>query len=128
MRIDRVTQKMQEALQAAQDVAAQFNHHDIVNEHFLSSLLDQSDGITQPLLEKIGVQPNQLRARLTSELERRPKVTGAAADLRFSNELRSLLDGAEKEMSKLKDEFTSETLSARTFVSECSRSKNPERS
>src|SRR6266536_1500967 len=107
MRIDKFTQKMQEALQAAQDVASQFNHQEIANEHFLSALLDQSDGITQPLLEKIGVQPNQLRARLTSELERRPKVTGAAADLRFSNELRSLLDGAEKEMSKLKDEFTS---------------------
>src|SRR5437764_5684020 len=107
MRIDKFTQKMQEALQAAQDVASQFNHQEITNEHFLSALLDQSEGITQPLLEKIGVQPNQLRERLTSELERRPKVTGAAVDLRLSNELRSVLDGAEKEMSKLKDEFTS---------------------
>jgi len=107
MRIDKFTQKMQEALQAAQDVASQFNHQEITNEHFLSALLDQSEGITQPLLEKIGVQPNQLRERLTSELERRPKVTDAAVDLRLSNELRSVLDGAEKEMAKLKDEFTS---------------------
>src|SRR2546425_1623994 len=98
---------MQEALQAAQDVASQSNHQEITNEHFLSALLDQSDGITQPLLEKIGVQPNQLRERLTAELERRPKVTGAAVDLRLSNELRTVLDGAEKEMAKLKDEFTS---------------------
>jgi len=98
---------MQEALQAAQDIASQFNHQEITNEHFLSALLDQSDGITQPLLEKIGVQPNQLRERLASELERRPKVHGAAVDLRLSNEFRSVLDGAEKEMSKLKDEFTS---------------------
>ncbi|HYR21402.1 MAG TPA: ATP-dependent chaperone ClpB [Chthoniobacterales bacterium] len=107
MRIDKFTQKMQEALQAAQDVASQFNHQEIANEHFLSVLLDQSDGITQPLLEKIGVQTNQLRERLASELERRPKVHGAAVDLRLANELRSVLDGAEKEMSKLKDEFTS---------------------
>src|SRR3977135_1610866 len=107
MRIDKFTQKMQEALQAAQDVASQFNHQEISNEHFLSALLDQSDGITQPLLEKIGVQPNQLRERLASELERRPKVTGASVDLRLSNELRSVLDGSEKEMAKLKDEFTS---------------------
>ncbi len=98
---------MQEALQAAQDVASQFNHQEIANEHFLSALLDQSDGITQPLLEKIGVPANQLRERLGAELERRPKVHGAAVDLRLSNELRSVLDGAEKEMSKLKDEFTS---------------------
>jgi ATP-dependent Clp protease ATP-binding subunit ClpB len=107
MRIDKFTQKMQEALQAAQDIASQFNHHEITNEHFLSALLDQTDGITQPLLEKIGVPASQLRERLTSELERRPKVHGAAVDLRLSNDLRSVLDGAEKEMSKLKDEFTS---------------------
>jgi ATP-dependent Clp protease ATP-binding subunit ClpB len=107
MRIDRFTQKMQEALQAAQDVASQFNHQEITNEHFLSALLDQSDGITKPLLEKIGVPANRLRERLTAELERRPRVTGAAVDLRLSNELRSVLDGAEKEMAKLKDEYTS---------------------
>jgi ATP-dependent Clp protease ATP-binding subunit ClpB len=107
MRVDKFTQKMQEALQAAQDVASQFNHQEIANEHFLSALLDQSDGITQPLLEKIGVPANRLRERLTAELERRPRVTGAHVDLRLSNELRSVLDGAEKEMSKLKDEYTS---------------------
>ena len=107
MRIDKFTQKMQEALQAAQDIASQFNHQEITNEHFLSALLDQSDGITQPLLEKIGVTANQLRERLAAEIERRPKVHGATVDLRLSNELRSVLDGAEKEMSKLKDEFTS---------------------
>jgi ATP-dependent Clp protease ATP-binding subunit ClpB len=107
MRIDRFTQKMQEALQAAQDLASQSNHQEITNEDFLLALLDQSDGITQPLLEKIGVRPNELRDRLLTELNRRPKVTGASVDLRLSNELRSVLDGAEKEMSKLKDEYTS---------------------
>src|SRR5437016_1542635 len=107
MRIDRFTQKMQEALQAAQDLASQFNHQEITNEHFLSALLDQSDGITQPLLEKIGVPANRLRERLTGELERRPRVTGAAVDIRLSNGARSVLDGAEKEMAKLKDEYTS---------------------
>jgi ATP-dependent Clp protease ATP-binding subunit ClpB len=107
MRVDKFTQKMQEALQAAQDIASQFNHQEIANEHFLSALLDQSDGITQPLLEKIGVPVDRLRERLASELERRPKVHGASVDLRISNELRSVLDGAEKEMAKLKDEFTS---------------------
>src|SRR5437667_378066 len=107
MRIDRFTQKMQEALQAAQDVASQFNPQEITNAHFLSALLDQSDGIIQPLLEKIGVPVNRLRERLTGELERQPRVTGAAVDIRLSNELRSVLDSAEKEMAKLKDEYTS---------------------
>src|SRR5437660_8622723 len=107
MRIDKFTQKMQEALQAAQDVASQFNHQEIANEHFLSALLDQSDGIARPLFEKIGVPLDGLRQRLASELERRPKVHGGPVDLRLANELRSMLDGAEKEMSILKDEFTS---------------------
>ena len=107
MRIDKFTQKMQEALQAAQDLASQSNHQEIANEHFLSVLLDQADGITRPLLEKIGVPVTRLREGLASELERRPKIHGAAVDLRLSNELRSVLDGAEKEMSKLKDEYTS---------------------
>src|SRR6058998_3226318 len=107
MRIDKYTQKMQEALQGAQDLASQVNHPEITNEHFLAALLDQGDGITRPLLEKIGANVDQLRERLRAELERRPKIQGAAADLRLSNELRSVLDNAEKEMSKLKDEFTS---------------------
>jgi ATP-dependent Clp protease ATP-binding subunit ClpB len=107
MRIDKYTQKMQEALQAAQDLASQFNNQEITNEHFLSALLGQSEGITRPILEKIGVNIAQLHQKLRAELERRPKVHGAAVDLRLSNELRSVLDNSEKEMSKLKDEFTS---------------------
>jgi ATP-dependent Clp protease ATP-binding subunit ClpB len=107
MRIDKYTQKMQEALQGAQDLASQANHPEITNEHFLSALLDQGEGITRPLLEKIGANVDQLRERLRAELERRPKIHGAATDVRLSNELRSVLDSAEKEMSKLKDEFTS---------------------
>src|SRR6184192_394533 len=107
MRIDKFTQKMQEALQAAQDLASQSNHQEITNEHFLSALLDQADGIARPLLEKIGVNANQLRDGLRSELDRRPKVHGTAVDLRLASELRSVLDGAEKEMAKLKDEYTS---------------------
>src|SRR5438067_2153319 len=107
MRIDKFTQKMQEALPAAQDLAAQSNHQEITNEHFLSALLDQTDGVTRPLLEKVGVNSNQLRDGLRVELDRRPKVHGASVDLRLANELRSVLDGAEKEMAKLKDEFTS---------------------
>lgn len=107
MRIDKYTQKMQEALQAAQDLASRSNHSEITNEHFLSALLDQGEGIARPLLEKIGANVEQLRERLRADLERRPQMHGGAADVRVSNELRTVLDSAEKEMSKLKDEFTS---------------------
>ena len=69
---------------------------EITNEHFLSALLDQGEGITRPLLEKLGANVDQLRDRLRSELERRPKIHGAAADVRLSNELRSVLDSARR--------------------------------
>ena len=108
MRIDRYTQKMQEALQSAQDFAAQWQSPEIGNEHFLLALLDQAEGVTRPLLEKIGVSAEALRSRLETELAGRPKVSGGGvSDLRISNDLRRTLDSAEKEMSKLKDEYVS---------------------
>jgi ATP-dependent Clp protease ATP-binding subunit ClpB len=107
MRIDRFTQKMQEALQSAQDIASRWQSPEIGNEHFLLALLDQGEGVTRPLLEKIGVSPEALRSRLETDLARRPKVSGAISDLRISSDLRRTLDSAESEMSKLKDEYLS---------------------
>jgi ATP-dependent Clp protease ATP-binding subunit ClpB len=98
---------MQEALQAAQNVASEFNQQEITNEHFLLALLDQTDGVTRPLLEKMGVPVPQLRDALNKELERRPKIQGGSYDQRIGNELRATIDAAEKEMAKLKDEFLS---------------------
>jgi len=106
MRPDKFTQKMQEALQSAQEVASQFNQQEISNEHFLIALLDQSEGVTRPLLEKVGVEAGNLRAQLETEGKRRPQVHGSS-DVRIGNELRSTIDAAEKEMAKLKDEFLS---------------------
>ena len=107
MRIERYTQKMQEALQSAQDFAAQWQSPEIGNEHFLLALLDQAEGVTRPLLEKIGVSADALRSRLETDLAARPKVSGGVSDLRISNDLRRTLASAEKEMAKLKDEYVS---------------------
>ena len=73
MRVEKFTQKMQEALQAAQDLASQTQSSEITNEHFLLALLEQTDGVTRPLLEKLGVAPADLEARIRGELERRAK-------------------------------------------------------
>ena len=73
MRIDRYTQKMQEALQSAQDIAARWQSPEIGNEHFLLALLDQAEGVTRPLLEKIGVSADALRSRFETELARQAK-------------------------------------------------------
>ncbi|MBA2743449.1 MAG: ATP-dependent chaperone ClpB [Chthoniobacterales bacterium] len=106
MRPDKFTQKMQEALQAAQDLASQHNHAEIGNEHFLAALVDQTDGVTRPLLEKLGVSANVVRERLAQELERRTTIHGGS-DVRIGNELRTTIDAGEREMATLKDEFLS---------------------
>ncbi|MDQ3546574.1 MAG: AAA family ATPase, partial [Verrucomicrobiota bacterium] len=107
MRIDKFTQKMQEAVQASQDVASEAGQQEITNEHFLLALLGQTDGIARPLLEKMGVPVGSLEERLRLALQKAPRVSGANVDLRLGNDLRSVLDGAEKEMEKLKDQFVS---------------------
>ena len=107
MRVDRFTQKMQEALQSAQDIASEISHQEISNEHFLLALLAQPDGVAQPLLEKLGVAVPALEARLREDLDKRPRVTGAPGQLYIGSELRGVLDGAEKQMKGLKDEFVS---------------------
>src|SRR4051794_15920538 len=107
MRIDRFTQKMQEALQSAQDVASQYNHQEISNEHFLLALLQQPDGIARPLLDQLQVPTMQLQQELEAQLQQWPKVTGGAIELRIGNNLRTVLDAAEREMQRLKDEYVS---------------------
>ena len=107
MRIDRFTQKMQEALQAAQEITSHAQQPEIGNESFLLALVDQAEGVARPLLEKLGAEPAALRSRLEADLARRPKVQGASYEPRISNDLRRTLDAAEQEMSKLRDEYLS---------------------
>ena len=97
---------MQEALQAAQDLASKSNHSQIDNEHFLRALLEQSDGVARPLLEKLGVSVPSLEGRLQDALAKRAQISGGA-QVGLSTELTQVLNAAEGEMTKLKDEFTS---------------------
>ena len=107
MRVDRFTQKMQEALQSAQDIASEYSHQEITNEHFLLALLAQQDGVALPILEKLGVAVKALEGRLREDLDKRPRVSGSASQLYLGTELRNVLDDAEKQMKALKDEFVS---------------------
>ncbi|HEX8311687.1 MAG TPA: ATP-dependent chaperone ClpB [Chthoniobacteraceae bacterium] len=106
MRIDRFTQKMQEALQAAQDAASKAGHSEISNEHFLLALLEQGEGITRPLLEKIGVTPRNLEDALRADLSRRATAHGAV-QVGLGRELVTVVNSAEEQMTKMKDEYLS---------------------
>src|SRR6516225_5615294 len=105
MRIDRLTAKMQEALQESQTLASSLHHQELTPEHLMLALLRQPDGLVRPLLEKLGVKSQSIEERLVSELSKRPKISGGEQYL--GNELRTLLSSAEGEMSRLKDEFVS---------------------
>jgi ATP-dependent Clp protease ATP-binding subunit ClpB len=106
MRIDRLTAKMQEGLQESQTLASSMQHQEITPEHLLLSLLRQTDGLVRPLLERLEVAPRSIEQQLEAELAKRPKVSGVT-DQYLGSELRTILDSAESEMSKLKDEFVS---------------------
>ncbi len=105
MRIDRFTQKMQEALQAAQDSASKAGHAEITNEHFLLALLEQPDGVARPLLDKMGVSSKTLEDYLALDLSRRASAHGGQVSL--GRDLSLTLEAAEKEMAKMKDEYLS---------------------
>src|SRR5260370_1072933 len=79
MQLDRFTIKAQEAVQAAQALAQKFSHQEIDGEHLMLALLEQTDGLIQPLLQRLGAPPARLAADLEKELNRRAKVQRASA-------------------------------------------------
>src|SRR5215510_12285406 len=106
MKLDRLTIKAQEALQSAQEIAQRHSHQEIDAEHLFLALLQQSEGLIQPLLQKLGAPIPALTADVEKELARRLKVQGAA-EAYLGSTLKKVLDAAEKEASKLKDDYIS---------------------
>jgi ATP-dependent Clp protease ATP-binding subunit ClpB len=105
-----LTQKSQEALHDAQTKALRFGHTEVDVEHLLLALLDQSEGIVPRLLSQAGGDPDRLRGALEAELGRRPRVSGPGANpgqVNVTQRLARLLDSAEQEAGRLKDEYVS---------------------
>ena len=120
MRPDKFTAKMQEAFNGAVDIASGLGQQEVSNEHFLLSLLAQSEGLTRPILEKMGVAITPFTSRLEASAASLPKVHGGAQPF-VGNDLRKIIDAAEGEMAKLKDEF----LSAEHYLLALSQGKTP---
>jgi ATP-dependent Clp protease ATP-binding subunit ClpB len=106
MRLDRFTERSQEALQAAQQAAESLQHATVEPEHLLLALLEQPEGLVPALLRRIEVQPEMLSARLHSLLESRPKQVGGG-EVTIGPQLRPVLMAAFDEMGRLKDEYVS---------------------
>src|SRR3954447_20627322 len=106
MQPDRFTIKSQEALQAAISLAAGRSHAQVVPEHLLAVLLEQADGLVVPVLGKLGVTIEPLRAAVNAALDALPTLD-QPAEPTTAPELLTVLRAAEKEMRDLKDEYIS---------------------
>ena len=106
MNYDQFTLKTQDALQAASALAQQNDHSEIGLEHLLISMLEQKDGITVPVIERVGVQSADLLSQTKDLLSSYPHVTGNV-QMSLSGEAQKVLAKAEKEMAALKDQFLS---------------------
>ncbi|HMC28581.1 MAG TPA: ATP-dependent chaperone ClpB, partial [Verrucomicrobiae bacterium] len=106
MQLERFTVKAQEALQSAQATAQQYSHQEIDGEHLMLALIDQPEGLIQPLLQKLGIPISGVRSDVERELARRAKVQGST-DTFLGNTLKRALDAAQAEAGKLKDDYTS---------------------
>jgi ATP-dependent Clp protease ATP-binding subunit ClpB len=107
---NKLTQKTQEALHDAQTKALRFGHTEVDVEHLLLALLDQPDGLIPRLLVGMDVDVDALRAAVELYLEGRPRVSGPGAapgEVYVSRALSQLLDTAQREADRLKDEYVS---------------------
>ncbi|GIU75441.1 MAG: chaperone protein ClpB 1 [Bryobacteraceae bacterium] len=109
MDLNRFTEKAQDALRAAQTLAARLSHQHVDNEHLLVALLEQEQGIAPNILLKAGFDLEKLHRRLMTELERQPKVTvsGGASGMYLTQRLAAVLGNAEQEARRMKDDFIS---------------------
>src|SRR5256884_4941703 len=103
---NKLTEKSQEALVAAQQKARDEGHAQLDVEHLAAALVDQPGGIVPSVLTALGIQPAQLSTALAEELQRQPKVSGNV-QLSASGRLGRVLQQAQKEAQSLGDEYVS---------------------
>jgi len=105
VKIDRFTEKAQEAIQGAAELAREHGQQAVEPEHLLLALISQDGGVGRTLLERAGVSIQALEPALVSAVERMPKVSGGQPYV--SQSLNQVLEQAEREAERLKDEYTS---------------------
>jgi ATP-dependent Clp protease ATP-binding subunit ClpB len=106
LRFDKMTLKAQEALQAAQEIAARHENQAIEPVHLLAAMVQQADGVVAPLLARLGIRSEQLTQDIEREIGRLPKVSGFAQQ-HMSPVLNRVLEKAFDEATKFKDEYVS---------------------
>jgi ATP-dependent Clp protease ATP-binding subunit ClpB len=110
MDINKFTEKLQEALSAAQAKAVRYGHQQVDLEHLLLALLEQERGLTTSILNKADIDAGAVKRQLEQELNKLPKVSGsagAADQVYITGRLRQVLTKAQDEAKNLGDEYIS---------------------
>jgi ATP-dependent Clp protease ATP-binding subunit ClpB len=108
MRFDKFTIKSQEMFQGAQALAGELGHQQIEPEHLLKVMLDQPEGITRSIIQKLGASPEEVLIEIKKALDKKPKLSGAGVgETYISPTTKKVLDGAFAEAAQMKDEYVS---------------------
>jgi ATP-dependent Clp protease ATP-binding subunit ClpC len=110
MRFDRFTERAQEAAQRAAEIIQRYGHNQIDTEHILLALIEQPEGVIGQLLEILKVDGNSLKERLDYILRTSPKANifgGGAGQIFITPRVKRIVDIANEEANKLKDEYIS---------------------
>src|SRR4029078_6001062 len=106
MDINKYTEKAQEAILGAQQLADREGNPEIVPEHLLLTLIEQRDGIVPEIVRKMNADPAAIAAGIRTEIEKLPKAQGGSQP-GLSARIRKVTDAAESEAERLKDEYVS---------------------
>ena len=110
MNTNQYTQKTLEALQAAQQLAVEYQHNALEPEHLLHALASQEQGLIPQLLQKLNVDPGSFAAAVAEKLSALPRVSGSGRDpdkVYISQATDKVLSAAAREAKAMKDEYVS---------------------
>ncbi len=111
MRFDRFTERAQEAAARSYEILQRYSHTQVDTEHLLLALLEQTDGVVHQLLERLGVDTHVMRSRLDEVLRMSPKSSiygaGGTGQVFITPRLKRVIDLANEEASRLKDDYIS---------------------
>jgi ATP-dependent Clp protease ATP-binding subunit ClpC len=110
MRFDRFTERAQEAAQRAAEIIQRYGHNQIDTEHILLALIEQPQGVISQLLEILKIDPENFKERLDYILRTSPKANifgGGAGQVFITPRVKRIIDQANQEANRLKDEYIS---------------------
>jgi len=111
MRFDRFTERAQDAFARAHEILQRYRHSQLDAEHLLLALVEQSGGAVQAILERLRIEPDAIRNRTDEYLQSTPKTYypygGGQAQVYVTPRVKRIVDNANEEASRLKDDYVS---------------------